>query len=276
MLRAGSIEIAGQNRAVYEGVLDCVEALSVWPGTTAFVYHVRPIYCSRDESLVDVSFETPTVKGIARPNSTSGDQGEALITLLEPLCTQSKSILEYAKRNPHAFTTDSNQRDLREISIRILAVSESLTANQKKIPPSMRPHEKQSSSVDLTSWHKEHCVGAIDDEDILTGFAFEDVATSAFGRTAHLGRMKRLITELSNLQSSLPDGIFVRHGSSRVDVMKVLIVGAAGTPYELGFFEFDLFCPPEYPKIAPMMKLLTTNGGTVRFNPNLYENGTGK
>jgi ubiquitin-protein ligase len=45
------------------------------------------------------------------------------------------------------------------------------------------------------------------------------------------------------------------------------------SPYENGVFEFDIFCPPSYPQVAPSVKLITTGGGRVRFNPNLYNCG---
>ncbi|OIW29342.1 UBC-like protein [Coniochaeta ligniaria NRRL 30616] len=85
--------------------------------------------------------------------------------------------------------------------------------------------------------------------------------------------MKKLVAQIANLRTSLPEGIWVRHGSSRLDVMKVLMVGPKGTPYEHGLFEFDLFCPGEFPNRPPSVFFRTTGGGNVRFNPNLYEDG---
>ncbi|KAK0619171.1 ubiquitin-conjugating enzyme/RWD-like protein, partial [Immersiella caudata] len=85
--------------------------------------------------------------------------------------------------------------------------------------------------------------------------------------------MKALVKQIATLRTSLPDGIYVRHGSSRLDIMKVLIVGPNGTPYENGLFEFDMYCGPEFPQIPPEMHFHTTGGGLVSFNPNLYPGG---
>jgi ubiquitin-conjugating enzyme E2 Z len=52
-----------------------------------------------------------------------------------------------------------------------------------------------------------------------------------------------------------------------------LIVGPFETPYEGGFFYFIINCPDNYPHAPPKVKLMTTGGGTVRFNPNLYASG---
>ncbi len=45
------------------------------------------------------------------------------------------------------------------------------------------------------------------------------------------------------------------------------------SPYAFGCFVFDLFCPENYPSSPPLLNLVTTGHGTVRFNPNLYHCG---
>jgi len=110
---------------------------------------------------------------------------------------------------------------------------------------------------------------------LLHCFAFERAARELNAATAAKGRMKKLVTQVAYLRTSLPEGIWVRHGSSRLDVIKVLMIGPKGTPYEDGLFEFDMFCHAEFPLRPPTMFFRTTGGGTVRFNPNLYEDGKG-
>lgn len=55
--------------------------------------------------------------------------------------------------------------------------------------------------------------------------------------------------------------------------MKCLIMGSSGTPYAHGAFVYDLFFENSYPNVPPKCQLTTTGGQTVRFNPNLYNNG---
>jgi len=90
-------------------------------------------------------------------------------------------------------------------------------------------------------------------------------------------KFKRLIQEIGSMSNSLPlnpeSSIFLRVDSSRIDVMKVLITGPTGTPYANGCFQFDIYCPPNYPNNPPLCNLQTTGGGSVRFNPNLYNCG---
>eukprot|EP00038_Savillea_parva_P006402 m.163522 g.163522 ORF g.163522 m.163522 type:complete len:4187 (+) comp12313_c0_seq1:142-12702(+) len=110
-----------------------------------------------------------------------------------------------------------------------------------------------------------------------------DEATFAFADRAQEGgigqhnKMERIIGEISDLSQSLPcertHAIFVRYDANRFDKMRVLITGATSTPYEGGCFLFDVYCPSGYPDRPPLVHLLTTGRGTVRFNPNLYVTG---
>ena len=70
-----------------------------------------------------------------------------------------------------------------------------------------------------------------------------------------------------------PYGLFVVPDDNDITIVHALITGAFDTPYEGGFFYFILRCPPDYPLRPPRVKLMTTGGGEVRFNPNLYKNG---
>lgn len=58
-----------------------------------------------------------------------------------------------------------------------------------------------------------------------------------------------------------------------VCVLQVLITGPADTPYANGCFEFDVYFPQDYPNSPPLVNLETTGGHSVRFNPNLYNDG---
>jgi ubiquitin-protein ligase len=64
--------------------------------------------------------------------------------------------------------------------------------------------------------------------------------------------------------------ILVRYDKTRPYVLTAVIFPSKDTPYNSGAFAFDIFCPPEYPAVAPKVVITTTGGGSVRFNPNLY------
>jgi baculoviral IAP repeat-containing protein 6 len=90
-------------------------------------------------------------------------------------------------------------------------------------------------------------------------------------------RVLRLAQETGTLATSLPlsveSSVFVRVDEERMDLMTCLITGPVNTPYSGGCFLFDIFFPEDYPNVPPNVWLMTTGNGTVRFNPNLYDNG---
>ena len=85
--------------------------------------------------------------------------------------------------------------------------------------------------------------------------------------------MRRITKEHKIMQSSLPDGIFVRTWESRLDLLRVLIVGPYDTPYEFAPFVVDLYLGSEFPTSSPAAFFHSWTGGSGRINPNLYEDG---
>ncbi|KAI6243798.1 putative ubiquitin-conjugating enzyme protein 17 [Aphelenchoides fujianensis] len=117
-----------------------------------------------------------------------------------------------------------------------------------------------------------------DDGKPIHSFAFKKELRSVNPFASSLKeRTKRIAKELASLHSGLPlsasSSIFLCVDEARCDVLKVLITGPSKTPYENGLFEFDVFFPSNYPNSPPKVSFLTTGGGQIRFNPNLYADG---
>jgi baculoviral IAP repeat-containing protein 6 len=89
----------------------------------------------------------------------------------------------------------------------------------------------------------------------------------------------RVAQEISSLAApnSLPvttsSSIFVRSDDEKSTLLKAVITGPEGTPYTGGVYEFDIYFPTKYPAVPPKVTFRTTGSGTVRFNPNLYNEG---
>ncbi|KAL5229737.1 hypothetical protein ABZP36_028513 [Zizania latifolia] len=81
---------------------------------------------------------------------------------------------------------------------------------------------------------------------------------------------KRIQHEWKVLEKDLPDNIFVRAYEDRMDLLRAVIMGPAGTPYHDGLFFFDIYFPPHYPSVPPMVNY---RSGGLRLNPNLYACG---
>nr|CAD7427712.1 unnamed protein product [Timema monikensis] len=120
------------------------------------------------------------------------------------------------------------------------------------------------------------CSEASGGYQFVVSYHFESNMRAA-GERCHPSRVKRLAQETVTLSTSLPlsysSSVFVRCDTDRLDIMKVLITGPAETPYANGCFEFDVYFPPDYPNSPMMINLETTGHHTIRFNPNLYNDG---
>ncbi|KKK18806.1 hypothetical protein P175DRAFT_0500340 [Aspergillus ochraceoroseus IBT 24754] len=86
-------------------------------------------------------------------------------------------------------------------------------------------------------------------------------------------RMKRIRKEFEVLESSLPPGIFVRTWESRMDLLRVMIIGPEGTPYEHAPYLIDFHLNEDFPNSPPSTFFHSWTNGQGAVNPNLYEDG---
>nr|XP_037278997.1 ubiquitin-conjugating enzyme E2 Z-like [Rhipicephalus microplus] len=79
--------------------------------------------------------------------------------------------------------------------------------------------------------------------------------------------------DIMDIYTQPPPGVFIAPEEENITKIHALVLGPFDTPYEGGFFHFIMKCPADYPIQPPRVRLMTTDGGRVRFNPNLYNNG---
>jgi ubiquitin-protein ligase len=82
--------------------------------------------------------------------------------------------------------------------------------------------------------------------------------------------IQRVEQELSSLQGAY---IKVVVDPSNILLWKFVLVPAENSPYYGGVFEFHMLIPSDFPNSPPKVIFMTTVGGSVRFNPNLYNEG---
>ncbi|KAH7383823.1 hypothetical protein BKA66DRAFT_462853 [Pyrenochaeta sp. MPI-SDFR-AT-0127] len=85
--------------------------------------------------------------------------------------------------------------------------------------------------------------------------------------------MRRIAKEHKILRNSLPPGIYVRTWESRLDLLRILMVGPVDTPYEYAPFVIDFHLGSSYPQAPPEAFFHSWTNGNGPVNPNLYEDG---
>jgi len=89
--------------------------------------------------------------------------------------------------------------------------------------------------------------------------------------------LMRIVPEMAGLKRNLPinwdSSCILRTCKKHSNLITFVITGPKDTPYHNGVFEFHAYFPDGYPNVVPKVLIKTTDGGKVRFNPNLYANG---
>lgn len=174
------------------------------------------------------------------------------------------------------------QERLSEHKVRVKAAAEQValeTSDEGK------PGAAAELSVDMQEIEEQY-------EEMMSDFRFDEMdcagADGRYSKHHYQGtireepepsapKMLRLAQEVGALCSALPISIhcstIMRCDETRMDVLKAIVFGPTDTPYASGAYEFDLYCPPNYPTVPPKVNLQTTGKGAIRFNPNLYNCG---
>ncbi|KAK5174153.1 uncharacterized protein LTR77_001233 [Saxophila tyrrhenica] len=87
------------------------------------------------------------------------------------------------------------------------------------------------------------------------------------------GATARIAREIAQVQKGSDLSLAVACQDSDVRHVRACIIGPPETPYEFGFFEFNLQFGKDYPIKSPAVTCITTNSGRCRFNPNIYNCG---
>lgn len=84
--------------------------------------------------------------------------------------------------------------------------------------------------------------------------------------------LMRIMNDIVDFNENKPEGIYLHINKKDIMTLYALIIGPENTPYFGGFFFFEIKFPNNYPLTPPNVKFLTIDR-SVRFNPNLYEEG---
>ncbi|KAL2162953.1 hypothetical protein VTH06DRAFT_6789 [Thermothelomyces fergusii] len=301
LLRYASIEEMAKQHDPIKAVLDFMETVFSHVTTRPLLVRERILF-PQGERLPFVILGKSS-KGRSAKFSAY-ETAQSLCTITEHLAVPCRKFIEASHRIAHIDGDEEGGRVL-EMAQRICTLSDNLSLLRSRtvieesdsarkpgpssftLPTTNVTTRRMRADAGKVAWdvahqerltraaefHRANCIKGVQDDLIVSSSCYEKEAREAENSEHVPGRMRRLLAQVSSLSTDLPQGIYVRHGESRLDVLKVLIVGPADTPYEHGLFEFDMFCGRDFPQQPPQMFFRTTGGGRVRFNPNLYNSG---
>ncbi|KAF2488876.1 hypothetical protein BU16DRAFT_586665 [Lophium mytilinum] len=252
LLRNDSLENASHRKHLYQSMLDILRLLGRHDSLTD-----KTIFLARRVKKDDITMLNLSFHGAKLASETTS----SIADCLKKLEIQSTMMLRGAQNNPAVFNTpDSKQmlwlcRQISDLAVFLLG--------KEKASGVTRSRQKDREEDDLR-------VKEVDDNKMLSSHFFGIPAANM--QNGAPGRMRKIMTELTTLKTGLPPGIFLLFGSSRIDVMKAIIVGPEDTPYELGLFEFDILLPSEYPNKPPMFFFRGAEGKLL-VSPNLHADG---
>lgn len=272
LLRNDSIHDVTKRKQLYRGVISFMKALSDHFITAKLAFEDRIAY-PETESLLAVSFGDAVSR---RAKDQPMEKLQSLARTIQPLGLQAQTFLKQVQAmNDQAGTSSNHHGEIDATAVQlgreIWELSHYLEVNLRDSVPGPSNMTAENAENDLLDWHRAHCVDDVPDLETSTSYYFKNQGQPS--ATPAKGRMKHIIMELASLRTSLPPGIYIRHSTSRLDMIKAMIVGPKDTPYENGLFEFDILLPIEYPTVPPKFHFKTTGGGHAHFNPNLYPEG---
>jgi len=218
-----------------------------------------------------------------------GIQAEAMQNLKSKLSKD--KVVESDDVGAILVKTFRTVKDSLDLCITMLSVAQKLTTDKTDLTSlinKLNERKEHLANSYVFSQPKKNLNLESDYEAMMREVCFDSIEeVSEFGGHHFLNHeknkkvsrklLKRLAAEFSDLPSSLPihyeSSVLFRFCEERMNVAQMLVVPPDGTPYGGGCFIFDILFPSNYPAVPPKVNLATTGKGSVRFNPNLYENG---
>jgi hypothetical protein len=237
LLRNDSLRNVNQRSEVYYSVLEFVHRLGKRTETMYLVCDQRFLkkrsnglqVLSARESFADSSEEDqPLVM-----SNSKDDKVSSVVDCMAKLALQAKQFSETANayRRTKEFDTGTG-KDMLRMASKIDMVYSSLT------PSSLEQQAGKGPQDNASAWDAYHEKHRIDQDSSISNHLCSKIAQQAQSINFSLpGRMRRLVSEQAEMTTGLPQYIFVKAHDSLPHIMKCLMVGPEGTPYEDGLFE---------------------------------------
>ena len=196
---------------------------------------------------------------------------ESLLVVMQSLITEIRQYLHMQK--------DQNTNDNREINIlrNLKELFDRLSKNPTESIVEEVMDMEALNQLYVSEMKDEICQELADMDfskfDSMLNRKRIDRKMTFLDKSAPSKIQKEIITYKNSLPLSFESSIFARFNED-LRYQEFMITGAHDTPYESGCFNFILYCTMDYPNRNPLVNIVTTGKGAIRFNPNLYADGT--
>ena len=240
LLHNDSLQDITTRGGLYFAVFELFERLGKHRDTSYLVYEKRFVKKQSTGLFVLSTSNDLKGKGKARADHHlilgrgEDSTSSSLVACISKLGIQSEALLKASRAVKNEFRTASAQ-DLLEVTERIANLQVSLKLHGES-------GSKSDKQMTWREYNQKYCMTR--EENVLRHVDRRLAAEANSWHHSQPNRIKRLVTEASEMETSLPPNIFVKVDEVRPDVMKCLIVGPEDTPYEAGLFECVLRCLP--------------------------------
>lgn len=193
LLRNDSLDNASKRKSLYDALLGLLRNIGTHKITSRKAMFSERLVRPDAVNLFTLSFQGGF-------SGTKQEPASPLADLLRNLNIQSNMMMKGAWKNRKEFDNQEG-RDMLWLCRKISDLSEYLLGKDQA-----KTETAGSSVVEVP------------DDDICPTYHYTKDAQGL--RQSPFGRIKRLITEITSLKTGLPPGIFVKHGTSRLDIMK--------------------------------------------------------
>lgn len=259
LLRNDSVESATEYSELYEACMDLLDALLGSDQCKALLsspYNSKDCYHSLSNIVLN---EGENLKA----NGFRAEKATPLADSMTNLLKATRSLIQSARVAPEVYSDEAGKKQL--------GLCERIDRTGRRVEEAFGKvtcmKDEKATRTDVPVERLQ----LVDEKTLKSRYCF--IHESKFDKTVASRRMRTLYQEISVLTTSLPDGVFLKVAMDRPDMLKALIVGPEGTPYEGSLFEFDILCPERYPQTPPKVSCSTASSNGLRLNPNLYENG---
>lgn len=245
LLRNDSLQDTTTRAGLYFAVFEFFERLGKHTDTSYLIHEER--FVKKQSSGLFMISTTKDLKGKGKARENHHlilGQGEdrttaSLLACMSNIAIQSEALLKASRVVKDEFRT-ADAKDLLEVADRIAKLQLSMKPNRADAEKE-GPGSKSDKDMTWKEYNQKYCMQR--EENVLRSLVGRLATEAHVLRHSPPNRIKRLVTEASEMETSLPPNIFVKVDEVRPDVMRCLIVGPEGTPYEAGLFEcaFTLF-----------------------------------